>query len=227
MSERGRYIVIEGSDGTGKSTQVDILQNRLHEVGINSIQIHEPDGFEGNESLGIPSVPEAIELRKRVKDASFERTPWQNVEMFTRARELNWQQAMNPALKLGIWVLAARSWISTVTYQGYGQGVDIDKIRAITTERVGDKYLKPDLTLILTLEDEQARFNRIAERGALETPDTFESLPDEFQQAMQQGYVRYAHDFGIPTIDASTDKLKVSDEIWQYVHPFITRQDSK
>lgn len=221
MRERGKYIVIEGGDGTGKSTQVGILQQKLASHGIKSIQIHEPDGFEGDNELEIPSVHEATELRKRIKDATIERTPWQNVEMFTEARKLNWQQAMEPALKRGIWVLAARSWISTVAYQGYGEGVDASRIRDYTLEHVGADYLTPDLELILTLHNEKTRYERIANRGVLETPDTFESKSTDFQHAMQNGYTTYAYEFSVKTIDASAVPVTVFEEIWANVEPLI------
>lgn len=224
MTERGKYIVIEGGDGTGKSTQVEILQKRLLEHGIKSIQIHEPDGFKGDASLGIPSVPAATELRKRIKDATITRTPWENVQMFTEARKLNWLEAMNPALEQGIWVLAARSWISTVAYQGYGEGIDIEKIRDYTLGQVGRDYLSPDLTLILTINDEKARFDRIAKRGELEKPDTFESKPDSFQKAMQTGYDKFAADFDIKTIDASGSIESISGEIWRQVKPLLSQE---
>ena len=191
MSERGKYIVIEGNDGTGKSTQVEQLQRRLGTIGITSIQIHEPDG-----------VPIAGELRTIIKNAHLERDPWSNVLLFTAARRLNWLQAMKPALDQGQWVLAARSWISTVAYQGYGEGIDPRKIRERTIDDVGEQYLSPDLQLILSLQDVGRRQERIASRGELEVPDTFESRDEGFQTALEDGYDIFARENGLEVIDA-------------------------
>lgn len=222
---RGRYIVIEGSDGTGKSTQVELLKKRLSTRGIASIVLHEPDGFEGDDTLGIPAVPEATELRKKIKDATIPRTPTENVEWFTESRRLNWTQAMQPALKLGIWVLAARNWYSTVAYQGYGEGIDPQLIETITRERVGDAYLQPDLALILAVNDEAIRRERIALRGELEKPDTFESKPETFQRAMQDGYQRFAADYRIEILDASPGIHEVEKDIWQRVSKLINKEE--
>lgn len=218
---RGKYIVIEGGDGTGKSTQVELLQEQLRTRGIASIVVHEPDGFEGDTTLGIPAVPEATALRKKIKDATIPRTPLENVEWFTEARRLNWTQAMKPALKQGIWVLAARNWYSTVAYQGYGEGIDPKVIETTTLKAVGADYLAPDLALVLSVVDETVRQDRIAGRGALETPDTFESKPASFQQAMQDGYRRFAEEFGIEILDASPDRETVAKAIWLRVEKLI------
>ncbi|HMR72871.1 MAG TPA: dTMP kinase [Candidatus Saccharibacteria bacterium] len=217
----GKYIVIEGGDGTGKSTQVELLKERLAQHHIQSIVIHEPDGFEGNETLGIPSVPKATELRKKIKDATIPRTPMENVEWFTEARRLNWTSAMEPALKLGIWVLAARNWYSTITYQGYGEGMSSETIENITREQLGEAYLRPDLALILSVYDESIRQERIANRGALEKPDTFESKPATFQKAMQDGYLQLASHYGIEILDASRSIEEIQDDIWQRIETLI------
>lgn len=208
MSERGKYIVIEGSDATGKTTQAERVHQHLGNIGIKRLDfvVNEPDG-----------VPVAQELRKLIKNGTFDRDPWANVTLFTAARCINWLQAMKPALDRGEWVVAARSWISTAVYQGYGEGVDIDKIEAFTRENVGDEYMNPDLALILDVQDEKVRKTRIAERGELEHPDTFESKPQEFQDSMKSGYGRFAEDHGIEVIDASNTKDEVEALIWQQV----------
>ena len=221
--ELGKYIVAEGSDGTGKSTLIEITQQRLARMGIKSIQIHEPDGFAGDESLGISAVPEATILRKRIKDATISRTPWQNVEWFTRSRELNWHAAMLPALKMGIWVLAARNYYSTITYQGDGEGISKEEIERITLERVGEHYANPDLAVILTLQDESVRLQRINARGSLDTPDTFESKPAAFQDAMQDGYTKLAIQKNLPIIDASASQQDVSDTFWRHITPLLPK----
>ena len=220
---RGKYIVIEGGDGTGKSTQVELLKKRLSGQGISSIVIHEPDGFEGDSELGIAAVPEATELRKKIKDATIPRTPTQNVEWFTEARRLNWIQAMEPALKLGAWVLAARNWYSTVAYQGYGEGIDPQVIEAVTRQQVGGEYTTPDYALILNIANETVRQGRISNRGPLDTPDTFESKPDTFQQAMQTGYMKFAAEYNIEVLDASGTISDVEESIWERIEPLTKR----
>jgi len=224
MSERGKYIVIEGGDGTGKSTQVRETQNKLARLGIDSIQIHEPDGFEGNGPLQLPAVAAATELRKIIKNETITRDPWSNVLLFTAARRLNWLQAMKPALDGGIWVLAARSWISTVAYQGYGEGIDPEIIRQRTIQDVCQEYTEPDLELILTMDDEVSRQHRIDSRGELSNPDTFESKSASFQKAMQDGYTSFARQYNVSTIDASQSLDQVTEEIWNYVNK-LTNQE--
>lgn len=208
MSERGKYIVIEGNDGTGKSSQVQELRRRLGVQGISSIEIHEPDG-----------VPIAAELRPIIKNANLQRDPWSNVLLFTVARRLNWLQAMQPALEKGTWVLAARNWVSTAVYQGYGEGVDLASIKDRTRADVGDDYLVPDLALILSLKDSAQRQSRISGRGELDNPDTFESRGGEFQSKLEDGYERFAKDNGIEIIDASPAADIVAAEIWKRVKP--------
>lgn len=230
MSERGKYIVIEGADATGKSEQANRLSDRLRSIGKQTLLVinDDTDKMEPIQEPG--GVPTANALRKIIKNGTLERDPWTNVILFTAARRLNWLQAMKPALDRGVWVVSARSWISTVTYQGYGQGVDIESIRRRTLEDVGPEYLSPDVEVILTVADEQARRSLMEERGPLAHPDTFESLPDDFQQNMKDGYVKFAEFKDLPIVPvhvwpSMTDQEKeeskeaVSDVIWQRVKP--------
>lgn len=210
MSKHGKYIVIEGSDGTGKSTQVERLEVKLKKLGIDSVLIHEPDG-----------APMASKLRELIKDGTLKREPWTNVLLFTTARRASWFQTMKPALRQGRFILSARSWLSTIVYQGYGQGMPIDRIRQFTEENVARDYLEPDLTIILTLHDETTRKGRISERGEVKRPDTFESMPDDFQSRVIDGYERYAKQRGYPVIDASKSLDEVETEIWQHVEPLL------
>lgn len=212
MSERGKYIVIEGNDGTGKSEQVKRITRRLGESGVAclSLPIEEPGG-----------VPISMELRKIIKNGTLERDGWSNVLLFTAARRLNWLQAMKPALDRGEWVVAARSWISTVAYQGYGEGVDVEKIKQRTLDDVGEDYMNPDLAVILALEDDTIRTSRIGERGSIEHPDTFEMRPQEFQRNLENGYVRFAHENSLEIIDASPSLDEVEAAIWKQVEKLL------
>jgi len=89
MSERGKYIVIEGGDGTGKSTQVNMLNARLNKLGIETLVTPNADSGELEPIQEPGGTDVANELRRRIKDASIPRTPWQNVEWFTEARRSN------------------------------------------------------------------------------------------------------------------------------------------
>ena len=195
MVERGKYIVIEGADGTGKSEQAKAISSRLEQMGRKVLYLINPDSglYEPIQEPG--GVPIANELRKIIKNGSLEREPWEDVLLFTAARRANWLQAMKPALDAGIDVVTARSYVSTIAYQGYASGISIEKIRERTRLDVGEEYMEPDLELILAIENEDLRQSLIAQRGPLENPDTFEMLPPTWQDDMKNGYLRFAAEY--------------------------------
>lgn len=203
---RGKYIVIEGADGTGKSTQVELLQQRLIRQGIEAIITQEPGG-----------VPVAEKLRDIIKDGSLERDPWTNVMLLTTSRRTSWFQSIKPSLEKGIWVIASRSYLSTITYQGYGEGIEVQKIVDFTCDNTEEAYLKPDHVIILTMGSEEVRRTRIGRRDEKNRLDTFESKPDDFQQAMQNGYATYADEHDIPLIDAYQPVEAVTEQIWKII----------
>jgi dTMP kinase len=198
----GKYIVIEGADGTGKSTQLDLLEKYLVGQGHEVLVIQEPGGD-----------PLSDKLRDIIKDGSLSRDPWTNVILFTASRRAAWLQSIKPALAAGKWVIAARNYISTVAYQGYGEGIDIQKIIDYTRDNVDEAYMSPDQVFILNLEDQNTRDSRIVERTDNRRLDTFESKSDDFQQAMQSGYSEFAKKQNIPTIDANQSIDAIQQEI--------------
>ena len=206
VSERGKYVVIEGNDGTGKSTQVGLVRERLAAHGIDSVEFHEPAGTQI-----------ADEIRTILKNGELERDGETDLLLFTAARHEIWKTA-RAKLKLGIWVVAARNYYSSLAYQGYGKGVSIDLINETTRQFTDETYMNPDLALILAVDDE-TREERIAKRGSLEKPDAFESLGDEFQARLNDGYLKVAAEKDIQIIDASQTPEAVGADIWQYVEP--------
>lgn len=199
----GKYIIIEGADGTGKSTQAELLVSYLNSNGIKAALTQEPGG-----------VPIAEELRTIIKNGTLTRDPWTNVMLFTTSRRTSWLQSIKPALDAGTWVVASRNYLSTIAYQGYGEGVDIQKIIDFTRDNVDDGYLNPDKIIILTLGDETTRLARLGERSAHDQHhDTFESMPDDFQTRMQNGYEDYAMQHSLDIVNASRDIESISQDI--------------
>jgi dTMP kinase len=203
----GKYVVIEGHDGTGKSTQVGLIREKLAQEGIESVEYHEPEG-----------TPIAGAIRQIIKNGDLERDRETNLLLFTASRHEIWNRAKKE-LALGKWVVSARNYFSTLAYQGYGEGLDLDLITDTTLTFTDDKYLHPDIAVILSLDDEAERAKRIAKRGELENPDTFESRSDDFQLKVKNGYLSVADTYNLPIISASQPIDAVTEEIWAKISP--------
>lgn len=207
---QGKYIVIEGHDGTGKSTQVEIARQKLLACDIESIEFHEPAGS-----------PMADAIRTILKNGELERDPVSNLLLFTAARHELWVSRAVSALKMGVWVVVSRNYFSSIAYQGYGEGLDIDLINETTRKFTDDRYMNPDVALILNLDDRRERDRRIGIRGELETPDNFESKDDIYQQNVQDGYLKIAKELKVPVISANQTIEKMADDIWEHIYPQI------
>lgn len=196
MAEKhGTYIVIEGNDGTGKSTQVALLAQHLEESGQDVIVVEEP-GSEDPEK----STPVANYLRTIIKNGQLQRDPEINLALFSAARRELWLNKIAPALERGAFVLSSRNYFSTLAYQGKGEGLDEQHIIDVTRLFTDERYMSPDFMLVLTLEDEAERTKRIGNRGALEKPDTFEQRDSDFQSRVNQAYIDLAREHSIPTL---------------------------
>lgn len=206
MPERGKYIVIEGTDGTGKSTQADLIANRLQDQGREVVRFNEPDGVEI-----------AGKIRDVIKNGDLDRSAFTNLLLFSASRHENWTQEGKAALEAGKWIVSSRDYTSTLAYQGYGEGVDLEAIRYLTELSTDETYMTPDHTIILDIDDEIERKRRIAARGELANPDTFESKNDEFQQRVINGYRAIAEEKGLPVISASQPIELIHEKIWQLV----------
>ena len=196
------YIVIEGQDGTGKSTQARLLADYYKGQGKEVVVMDEPDG----------DLPQAHEIHDlilvRGKDYNLE--PMTNILLFTASRVELWRKIAEPCLKRGGVVISARNWWSTLAYQGYGEGVSRSRIIRITHETMPERYYKPDFGVILTVSD-KIRLVRQGNRG--KAKETFEAKADDFQQKVNAAYPKIAHEFDIPVVDASGTIEEVFDLI--------------
>ncbi len=184
------YIVIEGQDGTGKSTQAELLKKHYEAAGKEVVLLEEPDG----------DLPQAHDLHDMILIRGYDLEPLTNVLLFTAARVELWRKIAEPVLKRGGIVISARNYWSTLAYQGYGEGVSRSKIIRLTKDTLPEKYFTPDYGFILTVSD-AVRLARQAGRG--KAKETFEKKPDIFQQKVNAAYPYIAKDFHLIPIDAS------------------------
>ena len=171
----GEYYVIEGQDGTGKSTYVELFGEYFLAQGREVAIFHEPDG----------DLPSAHKLREIIKDKQYDLDARTQVLLFTAARNELWRNLAEPCLNKNGVVISARNWWSTIAYQGYGQGVNQDFIISITRRCLPDRYQYPTKSVILTLDDDE-RIKRLGIRDDNSKKDTFESKDSEFQQKSYQ-----------------------------------------
>lgn len=200
---KGKYLVIEGHDGTGKTTQRDLLISHLKEAGIDAIAIREP----GETAIG-------SKLRDVIKDGALDRQALTNLLLFTADRNETWHQVIQPSLNKGVWVISDRNWYSTWVYQG-SEGLDRTRIETLSKELLED-YCTPDLALVMCA-DTESRNARLKNRG-LEPNDTFEMKDSDFQNKVHQGYYDLARHLHIPLIETSNRTIEdIHEDIWAKV----------
>lgn len=228
----GKRIVIEGTDATGKSYQARRLYARLSESGVAmcGFMLDEPDSPLRIDSLDevLASehwtekqkseralIPEAAEIRRKLKSKSSNFTPQENLEGFTNSRELSWGQATRPALLRGQSTVVARSDVSSTIYQGHAEGLGMDFVRSVTLQRLGEWYMNPDLLIFLDMLDEGERQRRMTLRPDDSTADAFESRPNDFQQRIKDGCIIHRETYGGILVPADGTRDEVHGLIWE------------
>lgn len=175
MSERGKYIIIEGPDGTGKTTQAKLLTETLNERGQKSRYVHEPG-----------ETPIGFEIERLIKDRTLERDPATDLLLFTANRVELWNQVIEPSLENGENVVGDRNWLSSLAIQGVAGGLGVAAVRDLTSRYLPDEYLYPTFTALLHVNNLQKEM-MLAKRGTSDG-DYFETKPDEFLRKIDRGY---------------------------------------
>ena len=171
----GKFITLEGSEGVGKTTNIDVVCRLLEANGVPFIKTREPGGTPLAEALR-----EAM-LAVREEEVS----AMTELLIVFAARTQHLDRVIRPALAAGRWVVCDRFTDASYAYQGYGRGLDLERITAL--EGWVQNGLQPDLTLLLDLAPEVAE-QRMQER----TKDRMESEKVEFYQRVRSGYLRRA-----------------------------------
>lgn len=173
----GRFITFEGGEGTGKSTQCQLLADYLRLQGKEVILTREPGGTDGAELI-------------RALLVSGDTNRWSGVTealLLNAARVDHWDKVISPALSRGAWVICDRFADSTIAYQGYGRGLDIDFLRKLHDSVLPDA--SPDLTFVFDLDPEVG----IARALSRHTGEVrFEKMDLSFHIRMRKGYLEIA-----------------------------------
>jgi len=202
--QKGRFITFEGGEGSGKSTQIQMLADRLKTEGVEAVVTRAPGGSPGAEivrHLLLSGVGKLLGA-----DAE--------TLLFAAARDDHVHQVIKPALEKGMWVLCDRFTDSTAAYQGAAGKVDPAFIRALTHATIGK--LEPDLTFLLDVPVAVGLQRAIKRRGKA-VADRFEDEGLSFHESLRDAYRRIAADNPVRcvVIDANTDVAKVAERIWE------------
>jgi len=213
----GKFISFEGSEGCGKSTQIELLTDCLKEHGIPAIILREPGGT----PLG-----ESIRHLLKHDPAGFGMTSEAELLLFAASRAELVRKTILPTLAKGHWVLCDRFLDSTVVYQGMGRGLPLDILQTINHFATSGRL--PDLTLLLDLDLEEARRRVMHRVRPVDAHDRIESLPEEFFKKVREGYLSLVreHPQRVKLIDASASKSDLAKIILKEIqHAFHLRLD--
>lgn len=201
---QGKFITLEGIEGSGKSTNLVTIKSILDQYKIDYVLTREPGGG-----------PLGPHLRKLLLDKDQSISPTVEMLLMMADRRDHVDNLINPNLDKGIWVISDRYLDSTIAYQGGGRQLDIDLITSLSASL---KLPTPDFTLLFDLPVDVA-LERAKERSEL---DRFEREPKDFHSRIRESYLELAStNHRIKTIDSSKDFESVSLQVENYLTEFL------
>jgi len=212
---KGLFITFEGSEGCGKSTQVELLARRLRSFGHRVRTLREPGG-----------TPIGEEIRHTLKHSQQNHAMTAEAELLlmNASRAQLVREVIRPALEAGEIVLCDRFYDSTTAYQGYGRELDLQMVKAVIDVTVGET--RPDLTLLLTVSAEIAEMRRAMRQSTLPfMRDRIEEADKKFFERVVMGYenVAAAEKNRVRVLDASGSTENVCAKIWEAVEPALPK----
>jgi len=207
--EIGKFITFEGPEGSGKSTHVKRLTQFLEDQGIDVVATREPGGT----ALG-------ERIRNMIQHSADEEIPVYRTELllFLASRAQHVEQLIIPKIKAGSWVLCDRFYDSTMAYQGYGRGLDLQELKRLNSFAVNG--LNPDLTILIDVSPETSR-KRLAHRhssGEIK-PDRIEKEEAEFHERLRSGFLEMAEQEQdrFYVVNAERDRHVVMEDIRSFI----------
>ena len=198
MNAQSRFVVLEGGDATGKSTQVERLAARLRSEGYDVVTTFEP----GATALG-------ARLRALLLDGDGPIDPVAEALLMAADRAQHVTEVLRPALARGAWVVSDRFVPSSLAYQGVGRGLGVAEIEQLN--ELATAGIQPDLVVVLDLSPQAARSRLGAQRDRLEGEN------DAFALAVHEAYRDLARARGWALIDAVNDPEMVARDVWTAV----------
>jgi len=172
MKRKGFYIVFEGGEGCGKTTQSQLFQNYLITKGIDSKRVYEP----GYTLL-------AKDMRRMLLQYKLDIDPLTEIFLFEAGRADLFNKEIIPSLKKGQTIISDRSAYSTLAYQGYGGGKDIDLIKKLNY--AATRGIKPDLAFIVDINPKEGLKKETSS-------DRFAKKGLEYHQRVRLGFLEIA-----------------------------------
>ncbi len=201
---KGKFITLEGIEGSGKSTNLESIKSVLDQKKIEYVITREPGGG-----------PLGSHLRKLLLDKEQSISPSVEMLLMMADRKDHVDNLINPNLNKGICVISDRYLDSTIAYQGGGRQLDTDLINSLSATL---KLPTPDLTLLFDLPVDVA-LQRATERSEL---DRFEREPKDFHSRIRDSYLELAsNNHRIKTVDSSKDTKLVSKQVEKYLSEFL------
>jgi dTMP kinase len=214
---KGAFITFEGTEGSGKTTQISRLAERLRAVGHRVRTLREPGG-----------TPIGEEIRHTLKHspANHAMTPEAELLLMNASRAQLVREVIRPALATGEVVLCDRFYDSTTAYQGYGRQLDLGMVKRIIDVAVGDTW--PDMTLLFIVPHDVSEARRVARQPTLPLSikrDRMEEADQSFFERVAQGYqaIAAAEPERVRQFDATGDVAAIEAAIWRLVQPRMER----
>ena len=206
---KGRFITFEGTEGSGKTTQMELLAARLQARGCSVRLLREPGGT---------AIGEEIRHTLKHSPHNGAMTPETELLLMLASRAQLVREVIRPALAAGQTVLCDRYYDSTIAYQGYGRGLDLGCIRALLDFAVGET--RPDLTLLLAVPLAVSEARRCQRQSqAVAVRDRLEEAGRAFFERVERGYeaIAAAEPRRVARIDATAPLAAVGAAIWAAV----------
>ncbi|MFC1847484.1 dTMP kinase [Chloroflexota bacterium] len=203
------FITFEGGEGSGKTIQARALCRRLSQLAVPALLTREPGGT--------PLGDRLARWLKWAQDTGI--SPLAELLMFNASRAQLVEEFIQPGLKSGRVVICDRHTDSTIAYQSYGRGLDLEVVRAINN--AATRGLVPDLTVLLDIPAEEG----LVRKGSRKR-DRFEQEDIAFHQRVREGYIKMATSEPERwlVVDASQSKAKIGQIIWQRVSQLLTNK---